>query len=88
MTSADELRPRIRNEKKWELACEEQLYCDELRWGTWQADKFADGNGLLECWGAPVYEYTNGAVRPTSNGPYPRPNGRRIPTSSKNDNWH
>lgn len=82
MTSADELRPRIRNEKKWELACEEQLYCDELRWGTWQADKFAAGT-VCKRPGALPYTNTGGADRPTSNGPSPRPNGRRIPPWSK-----
>lgn len=55
--NADEMALRIRNEKKWELACEEQLYYEELRWGTWQSDKFAAGNGMLEVWGTPVYEY-------------------------------
>src|SRR5690606_28138330 len=57
VNSSDDLRPRIRKEKKWELAGEEQLYYDELRWGTWQDTKFATGNGLLEVWGAPVYTY-------------------------------
>src|SRR5690606_19483990 len=52
VNSPDDLRPRIRNERKWELAGEEQLYYDELRWGTWQEEKFAEGNGLLEVWGA------------------------------------
>ena len=57
VSGADDLRPRIRNERKWELAGEEQLYYDELRWGTWKDSKFASGNGLLEVWGAPVYTY-------------------------------
>lgn len=57
VTNADQLRTRIRNERKWELAGEMQLYFDELRWGTWEADKFAAGNGLLEVWGEPVYTY-------------------------------
>src|SRR5690606_16084211 len=57
VTDANDLRERIRDERKWELAGEEQLYYDELRWGTWQEEKFAEGNGLLEVWGAPVYTY-------------------------------
>lgn len=58
--NSDELRARIRDEKKWELACEEVLYYDELRWGTWQETKFATNNGLVEVWGEPVYKYTWG----------------------------
>lgn len=57
VASADDLRPKIRNEKKWELACEMQVYLDELRWGTWKDDKFATKNGLQNVWGEPVYEY-------------------------------
>ncbi len=60
VSSSTQLRPRIRNERKWELAGEMQLYFDELRWGTWKADKFDNGNGLLEVWGAPVYNYNWG----------------------------
>lgn len=60
VSNSDELRPRIRNEKKWELACEEVLYYDELRWGTWKEDKFANGNGLMNVWGEPVYTYNWG----------------------------
>lgn len=60
ITSSDQLRVRIQNEKKWELACEEVLYYDELRWGTWQESKFATGNGLHEVWGSPVYTYSWG----------------------------
>ena len=57
VSSVEDMRVRIRNEKKWELACEEQLYCEELRWGTWDEDKFATGNGLQNVWGSPVYTY-------------------------------
>ena len=87
MTSADELRPRIRNEKKWELACEEQLYCDELRWGTWQADKFAAGNGLQETWGAPVYEYRWGGPA-YLKWPIPSAEREKNPALVQNENWH
>lgn len=57
VSSSEELRERIRNEKKWELACEEQLYYEELRWGTWKESKFAENNGLQNVWGAPLYTY-------------------------------
>lgn len=57
VTGSEDLRSRIRNEKKWELACEEQVYLDELRWGTWKQDKFSKDNGLWNVWGTPVYKY-------------------------------
>jgi hypothetical protein len=57
VASADDLRPKIRNEKKWELACEEQIYLEELRWGTWKDDKFAKDNGLQSVWGEAEYKY-------------------------------
>ena len=56
----EQMAERIRNEKKWELACEEQLYYDELRWKTWKKDKFAENNGLQHVWGDPVYTYSWG----------------------------
>lgn len=58
VSSSDEMRERIRREKKWEFACENIIYLDELRWGTWKDDKFAEGNGLKQCWGGqPIYAY-------------------------------
>lgn len=57
VTGQSDLRKRIRDEKRWELACEEQLYVEELRWGTWKETKFAESNGLQQCWGSSVYEY-------------------------------
>ena len=56
----EQMAERIRKEKKWELACEEQLYYEELRWETWKADKFSENNGLQHVWGDPVYTYSWG----------------------------
>lgn len=38
-----ELRERIRNERRWELAGEGQIFFDELRWGVWKEKKFDEG---------------------------------------------
>jgi hypothetical protein len=57
VSGVEDMRGRIRDEKRWELACESQLYNEELRWGTWKDTKFASGNGLLQVWGDPLYEY-------------------------------
>ncbi len=54
---AADLRERIRNERYWELAFEDHMYFDELRWGTWKEKKFYPGNGLMEIWGTTTYTY-------------------------------
>lgn len=55
-----DMRNRIQDEKHWELACEEQLYLEELRWGVWKDRKFSNNNGLKQCWGSNVYTYQYG----------------------------
>lgn len=86
VNNSGELRPRIRNERKWELATEEQLYYDELRWGTWQTDKFATGNGLLEVWGAPVYNYKFGGTS-YLKWPIPSSETERNRSLIQNEGW-
>jgi len=54
----DDLRERIRREKRWELACEGTLYFDELRWGTWYDSKLFEGAGLKQCWGETSVSWT------------------------------
>lgn len=48
-----DLRERIRNERRWELALEGINLFDELRWGTWKEKKFYAGNGTKQIWGGP-----------------------------------
>ena len=60
VVNKEQMAERIRKEKKWDLACEEQLYYEELRWETWKADKFSENNGLQHVWGDPVYTYSWG----------------------------
>ena len=60
VSTKEQMAERIRKEKKWELACEEQLYYEELRWETWKKDKFSTDNGLHNVWGDPVYTYSWG----------------------------
>lgn len=54
----DDLRNRIRREKRWELACEGTLYFEELRWGTWYDSKLFEGAGLKQCWGETSISWT------------------------------
>ena len=60
VSTKEQMTERIRKEKKWELACEEQLYYEELRWETWKKDKFSTDNGLHNVWGDPIYTYSWG----------------------------
>ena len=53
----DDMRQRSRKERYWELAFEEYMFFDELRWGTWKEKKFYEGNGLMEVWGNTTYSY-------------------------------
>ncbi len=57
VTGQADMRERIRNERYWELAFEEHMYFDELRWGTWKDKKFAPGSGLKQIWGTRTYAY-------------------------------
>lgn len=57
VTGTDDMRERIRNERYWELAFEDHMYFDELRWATWKQKKFYTGNGLMEIWGTTTYTY-------------------------------
>ncbi len=61
VTGQDDLRVRIRNEKRWELALEEVLFTEELRWGTWKEFRFRNGKGgLKELWGTNLTSYQFG----------------------------
>ena len=60
VTSQDDMRERIRREKRWELALEEVLFTEELRWGTWKTIRFGNNAGLKELWGTNVTKYSFG----------------------------
>lgn len=52
----DDLRERIRNERRWEFAGEGVDFFDEMRWKTWKDVKFFKGAGLKQIWGEQQYE--------------------------------
>lgn len=58
ITSTDDLRVRIQNERRWEFNGEGVTFFDELRWKTWEESKFYEGAGHKEIWGAPIYSYS------------------------------
>ena len=82
----EDMRNRIRREKRWELACEGTLYFDELRWGTWYDVKLYEGSGLKECWGQNVVTWTKNGDHYTT---WPIPaTERQLNTSlTQNDGW-
>lgn len=82
----EQMAERIRKEKKWELACEEQLYYEELRWETWKRDKFAENNGLQHVWGEPVYTYSWGGEE-YWRWPVPSTESEMNNNLQQNDGW-
>jgi hypothetical protein len=52
-----DMRVRIQNERRWELAGEGVTYVDELRWKTWKDVKFTNEGGVKEIWGTYTHEY-------------------------------
>ena len=54
--SMADLKEKIKWERRWELALEEVLYFDEIRQGTVQEFRFAEGSGLAEPWGTTSYK--------------------------------
>jgi tetratricopeptide (TPR) repeat protein len=81
-----DMRKRIIDEKHWELACEEQLYSEEMRWGIWKETKFAQSNGLKQCWGTPVYQYSWGGDH-MLQWPIPQAEVEKNPNLTQADGW-
>ncbi|MBQ7195007.1 MAG: RagB/SusD family nutrient uptake outer membrane protein [Bacteroidales bacterium] len=86
VASSDDLRPRIRAERKWELAGEQVLYADEIRWGTVLDDKYSDGNGLMHAWGDVILQYSNGGPH-YAVWPLPQSEIERNPRLEQNEGW-
>lgn len=82
----DDLRNRIRREKRWELACEGTLYFDELRWGTWYDSKLFDGAGLKQCWGETSVSWTKNGDYYTK-WPIPATERQLNTALTQNDGW-
>lgn len=86
VASKEELRDRIRKERKWELTGEQVLYFDELRWGTWKEDKFGDDNGLMHAWGGMISKYNLGGDYYVL-WPIPRSETEKNDALKQNDGW-
>ncbi len=82
----DDLRNRIRREKRWELACEGTLYFDELRWGTWYDSKLFEGAGLKQCWGETKQSWTRNGEYYTK-WPLPATERQLNTALTQNEGW-
>ena len=86
VSGQDNLRERIRREKRWELACEGTLYFDELRWGTWYDSKLFEGAGLKQCWGETSVSWTKNGDYYTK-WPIPATERQLNTTLTQNEGW-
>lgn len=56
-SSQDDLRNKVRNERRVEFLNEGINFFDEMRWKTLKENKFKTGNGILQIWGSVVSPY-------------------------------
>lgn len=57
-TGQDDLREKVRHERRIEFVNEGVNFFDEMRWKTLKEMKFKEGNGIRQVWGAVVSPYT------------------------------
>lgn len=81
-----DLQDKIVCERRWELACEEVLYYDELRLGTWKDFRFSQDNGLCEPWGTPSYKVSWGGDE-YYKWPVPSKEIEMNSNLKQNENW-
>ena len=87
VSGKEDMAQRIVDEKHWELACEEQLYLEELRWGIWKERKFDFAKGLHQVWGSPVYDYVYGGDA-YLKWPVPASEKEKNPNLEQNEGWY
>ena len=86
VSGQDNLRERIRDERRWELPLEGINLFDEMRWGTWKEKKFGPRSGQKEIWGTIQYEFSwRGDYQYT--WPIPRTEIERNPNLEQNPGW-
>ena len=82
----DDMRERIRNERRWEFAGEGVNFFDEIRWHTWKESKFSYGAGLKQIWGEPQYTHS-WAGDYIYTWAIPRSEIQMNPNLKQNENW-
>lgn len=86
VSSQDNMRERVRNERRWELALEGVNLFDEMRWGTWKSKKFYPGNGIKQIWGSLTASYSWGGDY-LYNWAIPQTEIERNRNLTQNDGW-
>lgn len=86
VTGQDNLRERIRNERRWEFAGEGVNFFDEMRWKTWHKSKLFDGAGLKQVWGEVQSSYSWGGDH-LYNWAIPRSEIQMNENLTQNDGW-
>ena len=86
VTGQDNLRERIRNERRWEFAGEGVNFFDEMRWKTWHKSKLFDGAGLKQVWGEVQSSYSWGGDH-LYNWAIPRTEIQMNENLTQNDGW-
>ena len=86
VTGQDNMRKRIRNERRWEFNGEGVNFFDEMRWQTWHESKFFAGAGLKQIWGTFQYQYSWGGNHQYA-WPIPRTEIQMNRNLKQNDGW-
>lgn len=86
VTGQDNMRERIRKERRIEFFGEGITYFDELRWNTWKETVFYPGNGLKQVWGRVVVPY-NWQGDHQYTWAIPLTEIQRNPTITQNPGW-
>lgn len=86
VTGQDNMRERIRNERRWEFAGEGVNFFDEMRWKTLHESKFHEGAGLKQIWGTIQYSYSWGGDQ-LYNWAIPRTEIQMNGNLKQNEGW-
>lgn len=86
VTSQENMRERIRNERRWEFAAEGVNFFDEMRWRTWHESKMFEGSGLKQIWGEMQSSYSWGGDH-LYNWAIPRSEIQMNENLKQNEGW-
>lgn len=86
VAGVDDLRARIRNERRWEFNGEGVNFFDEMRWESWEASKFAPNAGLKQIWGQTQYDYSWAGTH-LYRWPVPRSEWQMNSNLQQSDGW-
>lgn len=87
VTDQENLRERIRNERRWEFVGEGVSYYDEIRWQTWKDSKFFGGAGFKYLWGQAEYYYSWNDKQNYYQWPVPRSEREMNSNLEQSEGW-